>query len=84
MSENILNSGYQRYGKDAPFEDPVVRCDSCVRMIFRDELKKHGKCVRCGNRKVRNCDTFTQEEFDLMRERGVDPVFLALFEGLEE
>jgi predicted RNA-binding Zn-ribbon protein involved in translation (DUF1610 family) len=81
---SILNSSYQKYGKDAPFEDPVVRCDSCQAMIFREKLKELGRCPKCGRKKVRNCDVFSEEEFALMKEKGVDPQFLALFEGIDD
>ena len=67
------------YGKDDPFADPVVRCDSCQKLLFVDDLKKMGMC-ECGNRKVKNVQTLKSEEVDLMKERNVSPEFLSLFE----
>lgn len=81
---NVISASFQKYGKDAPFEDPVVRCDSCQTMIFRKELTTLGRCPKCGRRKVRNCDVFSEAEFQRMRDKGVDPDFLALFEGVPE
>lgn len=71
----------EKYHKDAPFNDPVVRCDSCNKVILLDRLRKLGMC-ECGNRKVRSLQTFTTEERDQMTGWGVDPDFLALFEGV--
>lgn len=68
------------YGKDDPFKDPVLRCDSCAQIVFAEDLKKHGMCPKCGNRKMRNLQQFDEDEFALMKERNVDPVFLKLFE----
>ena len=68
------------YGKDDPFKDPVLRCDSCSSLVFAEDLRDHGMCPKCGNRKVRNLQVFDEDEFVLMKERNVDPVFLKLFE----
>ena len=67
-----------KYDKDAPFNDPVVRCDSCNKIIKLETLKDLGMCP-CGNRKIRNLQTFSKEEEAQMLEWGVDPTFLALF-----
>ena len=67
-----------KYDKDAPFNDPVVRCDSCNKIIRLETLKDLGMCS-CGNRKIRNLQTFSKEEEAQMLEWGVDPAFLALF-----
>ena len=32
----------ERYSKDAPFSDPVVRCDACGKLILVEKLKKLG------------------------------------------
>lgn len=67
-----------KYGKDGPFEDPVVRCDSCAKLIRTETLRGLGSC-ECGNRKVRNLLVFNDAERAQMVEWGVDPDFLALF-----
>lgn len=70
------------YGKDDPFRDPVLRCDSCSTIIFVEDLKEHGMCLKCGNRKVRNLQTFNDEELAQMKDRNIDPEFIKLFEGV--
>ena len=71
-----------KYGKDAPFCDPVVRCDSCSKIIQTATLRQLGMCS-CGNRKIRNLQTFTPEEMQQMETWGVDPDFFAMFQGVE-
>jgi hypothetical protein len=71
-----------KYGKDAPFTDPVVRCDSCNKIIRSSTLRKLGMC-ECGNRKIRNLQTFTPEERKQMEEWGIDPDFLAQFQAVD-
>lgn len=68
-----------KYGKDAEFQDPVVRCDSCLKIIRLESLRQLGMC-ECGNRKVRNMQTYNEAEEAQMKEWGVDPDFLALFQ----
>ena len=70
-----------KYGKDAPFNDPVVRCDSCRNLIFTDTLRKDGHCNHCGNRKVREVRFLDQHEMDVLKARNVDPDFLAMFQA---
>lgn len=72
-----------QYGKDGDFNDPVVRCDSCGKMILVSKLKEMGACI-CGSRKVRNLRGYDGKERDLMVEWGVDPEFLALFEQIDD
>lgn len=72
-----------KYSKDAPFEDPAVRCDSCQTLLLVSDLRESGCCIKCGGRKVRNVFSFTPEERDTMLENGVDPIWLALFEETE-
>lgn len=71
------------YGKDEPFNDPVVRCDSCGALVNRNVLHQLGSCDKCGSRKVRNVRTFTSEELEQMKGWNVDPEFLKLFESVE-
>jgi hypothetical protein len=69
-----------KYDKDAEFCDPVLRCDSCSRLIRIETLKTLGMC-ECGNRKVRTLQIFNDQEKAQMVEWGIDPAFLALFDG---
>ena len=82
MSNN-LNIDISKYSKDGAFEEPIVRCDSCHTMLFVEDIKKTGKCL-CGCRKVRNVQTITSEEVKILKERDVDPAFLALFEEVAD
>lgn len=68
-----------KYDKDAPFTDPVVRCDSCSKIVQTKTLRELGCCPNCGNRKVRNLTVFNSEELTQMKDWGVDPEFLNIF-----
>jgi hypothetical protein len=72
-----------KYSKDAPFEDPVVRCDSCQTLLLVTKLRELGRCGKCGSHKVRNVFAFTPEERAEMIVWGVDEEFLKLFESVE-
>jgi len=73
-----------KYSKDGPVNDPVMRCDSCVKIIRTETLKNIGKCPHCGNRKVRSLQTFSSLERDKMVKWNIDPAFLAIFESTGE
>ncbi len=72
-----------KYSKDGPFNDPVVRCDACQRLILVEKLKEMGSCV-CGARKVRNVKAFSQKEMKMMKRWDIDPDFLVLFEKMDD
>ena len=70
----------ERYGKDGPFLDPVVRCDKCHRIILTKYLKEHGACKHCGNRRIANVMGFSLLEYLKMRFIWkIDPEFLKVF-----
>jgi hypothetical protein len=71
------------YESDGPFNDPVVRCDSCQRILMVAKLRDIGGCI-CGSRKVRNLKGFDDKEEALMKEWEIDPAFLRLFEPMAE
>jgi predicted RNA-binding Zn-ribbon protein involved in translation (DUF1610 family) len=77
----------QKYSKDGPFNDPVVRCDACQAMLFVAELHQHGMCGNCGNTRVRNVRTMSGEEMTQAKawvEAGkLDGDWLKLFEALQ-
>ena len=52
------------------FTDPVVRCDSCQALLKRETLHKHGRCTKCGNRRIRNLTVLSEEETKQMEEWG--------------
>jgi len=66
--------------------DPVVRCDSCGKIVLRANLEKIGMADCCGNRRVKKMSTFNDAEEAQMVEWGVDKDFLVLFGpvGLKE
>ncbi len=72
-----------KYSKDGPFADPLVRCDSCARIITQASMKKSGMCEHCGNRRIRNVQSLTEEEMDFWKQKDIDPDFFALFEAVE-
>lgn len=77
----------QKYSKDGPFVEPVVRCDACQDLILMAVLKKVGMCPHCSNTRVRNVRTMKQEDFDKAQtwadEGKIDPDWLKLFEGFD-
>lgn len=79
-----MSEAERKYGAKADFNDPVVRCDSCINIIFTKDLRENGMCPQCGNRKVREIRQLNHSEIDVLKGRGVDPDFIALFEPIGE
>lgn len=73
----------EKYSKDGPFTDPVVRCDSCHKLLDRKALHVMGCCPHCGTRKVRNVLQLTSEEIEIMQGWNIDSNFIALFETVK-
>ena len=71
------------YDKDGPFDDPIVRCCDCNKIIYKAQLRQYGMCPACGNRRVRNVQVVSPEEMAELRFRKVDPEFLALFSEVD-
>ena len=72
-----------KYHRDAEFNDPIVRCDSCAKIVKLVAIRQLGTCPHCGNRRIRNVLTLTSDEMDQVRAWGIDPDWIALFEGVE-
>ena len=75
-----------KYSKDGPFSDPVVRCEKCRALVFVTDLSAVGKCPNidpqgnaCGNRRVGNVQSLSGTELEHLRQKGVDPEYLALW-----
>jgi hypothetical protein len=78
------------------FNDPLVRCYDCGKLVHRLWIAKFAGCSHCGSRKFRNIQAFTEEElvqvvngtfpFGLRKEEWypVDPDFMVLFERVGE
>ena len=64
--------------------DPVLRCDSCNKLVWLEKIHKSHFCPYCGNKRFRSMLNFSQIESDEMKDKGVDPEFLALFEEVPD
>ena len=80
----MKNQPQPKYHRDAPFDDPIVRCTECQTLAYRGHLTKEGMCSKCGNRRFRNVMTLNAEEMKELVSKKVDPDFLALFAGSED
>lgn len=69
--------------KPGVFNDPVVRCYGCQKILDRKELSHVGSCKFCGSRRVSALQKVNGKEMKLMAKWGVDPDFLALFAPME-
>ena len=56
------------YTKDGDFSEPIVRCDGCSRLILLSVIKNIGGCNWCGNKRLRNVQTFTEEESEQVKQ----------------
>ena len=65
------------------FNDPIVRCTECQKILFRAELEKSGRCI-CGCRKVRNVFSLSGSEVKLLQNKRVDPEFIEQFQASAE
>lgn len=76
----------QKYSKDGPFADPVVRCDSCQALLLRPDVQQHGMCKYCGHTRMRNLRSMGEGDWALLNtwaETGtIDPDFLKVFEAI--
>ncbi len=72
-----------KYHRDGSFDDPIVRCTECQEVVYRTYLAKEGACSKCGNRRFRNVLKLNDEEMKDLKDKKIDPEFLALFEGGE-
>jgi len=76
----------ERYHRDGKFSEPLVRCDSCVKLILMKDVTKNGMCA-CGNTRVRNVRSLRvdddvdeiQQVRDWIEDGRVDPAWLDLW-----
>jgi len=52
-----------RYSHDGEFKEPLVRCDSCAKLMFSKKLSQQGSCD-CGNTRVRNITKLSKKELN--------------------
>lgn len=72
------------YADAAPsFNDPVLRCDGCQKLVWVETITKIGMCPHCSRRKYHKVSTFNSVEKKWMEDNEVDPEFLKLFEPKE-
>lgn len=80
-------SAAQKYSVDGPFNEPVLRCDSCARLILAATLKEIGMCPHCSNTRVRNVRTMNDEDIQRAKDwadKGlIDPEWMNLFKEKE-
>ncbi len=50
-----------KYSHDGEFIEPLVRCDSCAKLMFSKKLTNQGSCD-CGNTRVRNITKLSKKE----------------------
>ena len=50
-----------KYSHDGEFREPLVRCDSCSKLNFLEDLTRRAMCS-CGNLRVRNVTSLTKRE----------------------
>jgi len=79
LDKNYMN--YPKYSKEAPFMDPVVRCDSCNKIVRVKYLNQNGACV-CGCRKVKEIRNLEEDEMEAIQKEFPD--FAAVFEPNED
>jgi hypothetical protein len=75
---------FPKYHQDAPFTDPIIRCNNCGNLDMTEKWKKRGHCKKCGNRRCRNVLNMGEEDRAKAVAWGVDPDFLALFEAVSD
>lgn len=66
-----------------PTVDPVLRCDSCNKLVKLETLHNLGCCDSCGNKRVRNVTVLSPVEREQVEEWRFDD-FLAQFEPTDE
>lgn len=83
----MINEAEAKYNAEGPFNEPVLKCDACQKLILLKTLHKVGKCPHCGNTRVRNVNQMTEEDQIKAKEwvesGDLDPDWLKLFEPCE-
>ncbi len=72
------------------FQDPILRCDACNKLVHRKWIAHHAGCNHCGNRRFRNVRGMNEAEelnplragtYDLgLADYEIDPEWFDLFE----
>jgi len=76
MSESIVdNEG---------FNEPVLRCDSCNKIVLKTVITKLGLCNHCGNKRFRPVDVISDLELMQIKKLDGAEAFLKLFEEVPD
>jgi predicted nucleic acid-binding Zn-ribbon protein len=74
------------------FNDPILRCEGCTKLVHRQWITYYGGCNHCGNRRFKNVRGMTDIEMEQIKSKTydfgmekyeIDPDFLAQFEATE-
>lgn len=88
MGKNQASKIWDAFSKQpddqVSFREPVVRCDSCTKLVLVGDIEKYGLCNKCGNRRFRNVNVINDEELLDLIKLGVPEDFLLQFAGVAE
>ena len=75
------------------FNDPIVRCVGCTKLVHRTWIAVKGGCNHCGNRRFQSISGMSEEEHTQLQEGSypfgikeytIDPEFFNIFEQSED
>ena len=66
--------------EDKGFTEPVLRCDSCNKIVTKNAITKLGLCNHCGNKRFRPVDVISELELIQIKKLDGAEAFLELFE----
>lgn len=75
-----FNKACEKYSREGSQLDPAYRCCSCRTINTGKQLAKFGFCTNCAKRRFEEIKMMSKEEAAKLKEQGVDPLFLLLFE----
>ena len=76
MSEHVIeNEG---------FNEPVLRCDSCNKIVSKGTITALGLCNHCGNKRFRPVDVIGELELMQIKKLDGSEAFLELFEEVPD
>ena len=54
------------------FNDPIVRCYSCSKLVHRAFIAVHAGCNHCGNKRFRNVTGMNDKEYNALKNATYD------------
>ena len=76
MSENVIVS--------EGFNEPVLRCDSCNKIVIKNAITTLGLCNHCGNKRFRSVDVISELELIQIKKLDGAEAFLELFKEVPD